>query len=98
MKDTKDYVFKFVWWKEIINFVLHVLVGGIVAHTFLPYLKLWSILVILVAIGAGREIVQQLRGKIQPVWISTVDAISFGLGGLLWYFVITYYNINVDFL
>jgi len=93
-----DYKFKFKFWVEVRNTLLHILVGGIIAHTFLPYLSIFWILFILVAIGAGREIWQQKRGKIQPIWMSTVDATSFGLGGCIWWCIITYYNINVDLL
>ena len=67
MQETKDYKFEFHFWKEVLNFILHILVGGIIAHTFLPYLPVFWILLILVGIGAGREVWQNLRGKIQPV-------------------------------
>ena len=80
-----DYKFKFKFWVEVRNTLLHILVGGVVAHTFIPYLSLWLILLILFALGVGREIWQNLRGKIQPIWISTVDALSFGLGGYIWW-------------
>ena len=98
MKDTKDYKFKFVFWKEVVNFLLHVVVGGVIAHTFLPYLSIYWIVAVLFFLGAGRELWQQLRGKIQPIWMSTVDAISFSLGGFCWWLIMTAYNINVDFL
>jgi hypothetical protein len=93
-----NYKFEFKIGAEIRNFLLHVLVGGIIAHTFLPYLPVLWILLILVTIGAGREAWQNLRGKIQPWWMSTVDALSFGLGGYIWWIIVTTYNINVDFL
>jgi len=93
-----DYKFKFKFWVEVRNTFLHILVGGVVAHTFIPYLPLWLILLILFALGVGREIWQNLRGKIQPIWISTVDALSFGLGGYIWWYIVTLYNINVDLL
>jgi len=93
-----DYEYEFRFWVEVRNTLLHILMGGLVAHTFLPYLSMWWIVIILFILGGGREIWQQLRGKIQPWWISTVDSISFSLGGYIWWLIITGYNINVDFL
>ena len=92
------YKFQFKFWVEVRNTLLHILVGGVVAHTFLPYLSLWLILLILFALGAGREVWQNLRGKIQPIWMSMIDAISFSVGGYVWWYIVTYYNINIDLL
>lgn len=92
------YEYKFELGKEILNFLLHVLVGGIVAHTFLVYLPLVWIIILLIIIGAGREIWQNLKGKKQPWWISTIDSLSFGLGGYLWWLIINHFNINAGFL
>ena len=93
-----DYKFKFKFWVEVRNTLLHILVGGTIAHTFIPYLSLWLILLILYILGTGREIWQNLRGKIQPFWMSTIDADSFCVGGYIWWYIIMYYNINVDLL
>jgi len=93
-----NFYYKFIWYKEIWNTIAHILVGAVVAHTFLPYLPLWLIVSILFVLGAGREIWQNRRGKIQPLWISTVDAVSFPVGGALWWWVITTYHINIDLL
>ena len=93
------YKFKFVLWKEIWNTFLHILVGAVVAHTFLPYLPLALIIFILYTIGTARELAQWQHGKIQTWWISTIDAASFAAGGYLWWaIVIQWLGINVDLL
>ena len=84
--------------REIINNLLHLIVGAVVAHVFLAYLPLWALLGILLLLGAGREYWQHARGKIQPWWIHTIDTVTLALGGLVWFLLITYFNINVDIL
>lgn len=98
MKRAENYKFEFHWGPEIRNFLLHILVGGIIAHTFIPYLDLFWIILILCVLGILREVWQNIRGKIQPWWMSTIDSFSFGLGGYIWWLIVTYYNINVDLL
>jgi len=93
-----NYKFKFVWWKEVINAILHIIIGAAVAHTFLPYLPVWLIVILLLLAGAIREYWQNQRGKIQPLWMSGIDAITIALGGLIWWALIMHFQINVDFL
>jgi len=84
--------------KEIWNGFLHIVVGIIVAHTFLPYLPLYAILLILLTLGIIREYIQFKRNKIQPLYIQIIDVLTIALGGLIWWLVITHFNINVDIL
>lgn len=84
--------------REIINGILHLIVGAIVAHTFLAYLPIIYILLILLLMGAVREYWQYRRGKEQPWWIHTIDTITIALGGLIWFLVIINFGINVDIL
>jgi len=86
------------FWREVLNSFLHIVVGAVVAHTFLAYLPLWALLTILLVIGAGREYWQYRRGKRQPWWIHLNDTLTLALGGLIWYLVITHFGINVDIL
>ena len=82
--------------REIINNILHIIVGAIIAHTFLAYLPIYYILGILLIIGAGREYWQYRKGKIQPLYIHIIDTVTLTLGGLLWFLVITYFNLNIN--
>ena len=84
--------------REIINTSLHIIVGGIIAHTFLPYLPIIWIIIILLLLGAGREYWQHIRGKIQPLYIHIIDAIGFPIGGLIWWLITMHFGINVDVL
>jgi hypothetical protein len=84
--------------REIWNGLLHIIVGGIIAHVFLAYLSIWWIIPILLLLGAGREYWQYKRGKIQPLYIQIIDTLTLALGGILWWLVITHFNINVDIL
>jgi len=86
------------FWREVLNSTLHILVGAILAHTFLAYLPLGFILYILFLLGIGREYWQYMRGKDQPWWIHLIDASGFVLGGLIWYLIITHFGINIDLL
>jgi len=84
--------------REIINQSLHIIVGAVVAHTFLAYLNIWFIVLILLIAGTIREVWQSLRGKIQPLYIQVIDIATLILGGVLWYAAINIFNINVDLL
>lgn len=84
--------------REVWNSILHIVVGAVVAHTFLAYMPIWAILGILLFIGAGREYWQHARGKIQPWYIHLNDTVTLALGGLIWWLVITSFHINVDIL
>ena len=86
------------FWREVWNSFLHILVGAVLAHTFLAYLPLWAILIILFVLGAGREYWQHRRGKLQPWWIHLNDVLTLMLGGLVWYLIVTHFGINVDIL
>lgn len=86
------------FWREVLNNTLHIIVGAVLAHTFLAYLPIWAILFILLLLGAGREYWQHARGKIQPWWIHTIDTLTLMLGGLIWYIIIISYHINIDLL
>ena len=91
-----EYEIRF--WREVLNTLLHIFVGMVIAHTFLPYLAVWWIVPILLLLGAGREYWQHKRGKIQPLYIHIIDAVGFAFGGLLWWVLITHFGINVDLL
>ncbi len=93
---TMDYEIKF--WREVKNNLLHIIVGAIVTHTFLAYLSIWWIIIILLLLGAGREYWQYKRNKIQPLYIQIIDTLTLALGGLLWWFIITCFHINIDVL
>ena len=84
--------------REIINQSLHIIVGAVVAHTFLAYLSILLIIPILLLLGLIREVWQIKRGKIQPIWIQLLDSFTLMLGGVLWYAIINMFNINVDLL
>lgn len=84
--------------REIINNLLHLIIGAAVAHTFLAYLPVWLILAVLLLAGAGREYWQHARGKIQPWWVHTIDTVTIALGGLIWWLIITHFNVNIDLL
>lgn len=86
------------FWREVLNSTLHILVGAIISHTFLAYLSISYILIILLLLGIGREYWQYKRGKIQPLWIQCIDAAGFVLGGLIWYLLVSHFGINVDLL
>ena len=86
------------FWREAWNQTLHVIVGAVVTHTFLPYLELEWILSILLMLGIIRERWQHLRGKIQHPYVHILDIFTIMLGGLLWYLIVTHFNINVDLL
>ena len=93
-----DYTFEFHFWKEVWNTLGHIVFASLFAHVCTPYLSVGWITGILLFIGTAREVWQNIRGKYQPWLMSTVDSLSFGIGGYLWWLIITAYNINVDFL
>lgn len=84
--------------REIINNTMHIIVGAIIAHTFLAYLSIVYITVILLMIGAGREYWQYRKGKIQPLYIHIIDTLTIALGGIIWFLIITHFHINIDTL
>ena len=91
-------IYEIRFWREVLNGILHVIVGAVLAHTFLAYIPIWAILLVLLVLGAGREYWQFRRGKIQPLYIHIIDTLTLMLGGLAWFLIITYFNINVDIL
>jgi len=91
-------IYEIRFWREVLNGALHVIVGAVLAHTFLAYIPIWAILLVLLVLGAGREYWQFRRGKIQPLYIHVIDTLTLVLGGLVWFLLITYFNINVDIL
>ena len=93
-----DYVYKFKIWVEVKNELLHIIFAIGFTHVFLAYMPLLTSMTILFVLGCIREIWQNLRGKIQPWWISLIDALSFSVGGYIWWWIIHYFNINVDAL
>ena len=84
--------------REIINGILHIVVGIVITHTFLSPLSLWKILLILFLLGMVREFWQYKRNKIQPLYIQIIDVITIVIGGIIWWIIINYYNIQVDLL
>lgn len=84
--------------REIWNGLLHIIVGAVVTHTFLSYLPIWLIVMILIVIGSIREYWQYKRNKIQPFYIQLIDVLTLVIGGLIWYCVVIYFHINVDIL
>jgi len=82
--------------REIRNGSLHIGAGAVIAHTLIPYLDWYWIVTILLMLGAAREYWQYRRGKIQPMYIHIIDTLTFGLGGLSWYYVKKRLNVNVD--
>jgi len=90
--------YKITFWNEVKNNLLHILVGIVITHFILAYLPLWSIILILGVIGGGREYWQHRRGKIQPLYIHIIDTCTCILGGVVWYWFITTFNISIDLL
>lgn len=83
---------------EIGNQLGHIALGFIIAHSYLAYESIYVIIVFLAMSGAYREWKQERRKKEQPWWVHIIDTATIALGGLLWYGIKTYFNINVDLL
>ncbi len=83
---------------ELLNQFGHIVLGFIVTHSYLSYLSWYVIGILLLLSGAHREYKQHKRNKRQPWWIHIIDMVTIALGGLLWYGIKTYFNINVDML
>ena len=83
---------------ELLNQSGHIVLGFIVTHSYLAY-EVWYVIAgFLLLSGIHREWKQHKRNKRQPWWIHIIDTITIALGGLLWYGIKTYFNINVDVL
>jgi len=90
------YEIKF--WREVKNGLLHLVLGAVVTHAFFPYVSLLLIIILLFALGCFREVWQYIRNKEQPLYIQIIDIVTIALGGVIWYWAIVYFNINVDLL
>ena len=84
--------------REIWNTLLHILIGAVIAYVIVPTYDFWVISLAMFGVGAIRELLQFIRKKKQPLYIHIIDAAGFMLGGWVWYFIRTVFNINADAL
>ena len=73
--------------REIVNSILHIIIGGVIAYVILPT----STFIISMSVAGGvaiiREVLQRLRGKKQPMYIHIIDVAGFIFGAAIWVYV-----------
>ena len=74
-------------WKEIINDLLHVVCGFILAYLFIPTAPWWIVSLFVLAIASVREHIQMLRGHAQKAFHRFTDPLGFLLGAVLFLLV-----------
>ena len=84
--------------REIWNTILHIVLGIVLAYVFIPQSQLLTIILFTTICGIFREALQYIRKKIQPLYIQIIDVFGFTVGGLLWFLIRTWFNINADIL
>jgi len=77
---TTNYEIKL--WHEVVNDVLHVVLGGVIIYAWIPHVGLISGTMLLIFLGFLREYIQWWRGKQQPKYITIIDVLTVGAGML----------------
>jgi len=86
-------IYKIKLGREIINQTGHLLFGAAISFglndlLFMTYVNFFF--------GSLRELLQDRRNKIQPFYIQMLDIWTFPMGGLFWWGIKSYFNLNVD--
>lgn len=83
--------------REYVNTVGHILAGSVLAYLFIPSADLWILLLSLIGFGALREHIQELRNHDNGAdFIKYLDTAGWGLGGLLYFLLRKYGNLDAD--
>jgi hypothetical protein len=90
--------YKIVLKREVINSSLHIVGGAFLAFILVPVYPIYVMILANLLFGSLREYFQYRRKKVQPLYIIIIDVMGWVIGGLIWFFVRNYFQINADIL
>ena len=90
--------YEIIFKREVLNSTLHIIAGALLSFILVPVYSIWIVSITNFVFGSLREYLQFERDKIQPFYIIVIDVMGWVVGGLLWFFIRNYFNINVDLL